>query len=72
MLVPRRTLCIQVTPQEVSPTVLLLAWLRESQWRYCQCMSSEVDRERYTECVNNTLRKFFSEFSLVSARKDPC
>ena len=63
-----RTLCIQVKPQQASPTELLLAWLRESQWRYCQCMSNEVDRERYRECANNTLRKFFSEFSLVSVQ----
>ncbi len=53
-----RRLCHSLKPDCASHDLLLL-WKRESWWAYAGAMSSEVDRDRYSEAVSHTLRKFF-------------
>lgn len=50
----------------VSLSELLHCWLCESYWHYAAQLTTTVDRERYQECVDNALKKYFSESSLVS------
>ena len=60
-----RQLTLQLN-STVPPMELLSCWLYESYWNYAAQLTSAVDRERYQECVTNTLRKYFSDSPLVS------
>ena len=59
-----RSLTLQLN-SDVSLLDLLKCWLRESYWGYAARLTNAIDRERYHECVANTLKKYFNDSSLV-------
>uniref|UniRef100_A0A1X7UKN4 Uncharacterized protein n=1 Tax=Amphimedon queenslandica TaxID=400682 RepID=A0A1X7UKN4_AMPQE len=51
--------------RDISPIDLLQCWLSEKYWHYAAQLTTTVDRERYQECVDNALKKYFSESPLL-------